>query len=397
MMRVRNRLQRGISLIEALLALAVMALGMMGLVGVQATLRSTSDVAKQRSEAVRIAQVEIERWRAFTALAGGAGTNYADMADATATVAGTNATFTRTTDVTALAAPRPGTAMSVTVTWTDRTDQAQSVQLATLIAGIAPELAGTLSVPGDGDLVRQPRGRNRGIPPQAKELGGGNSGWIPPGLTGVAWVFNDVTGLINFCTTTAASTGGLVYDAVNTASNNVTCTTDFGILVSGYVRYALGTTQPTAAQAASAPSGPIDAPASNLAEVWVNHGTVGYASPQQCVVEHFNLAPGVTTAYSAYYCAVPVMIIVGVQPAWSGSLSLGPASLMAPILATTYSDLLKACRYHPAASYSVQKEPLTNQNFLMIRAGDGTVPPPSGQTGSAFTCPGTTLAHQPNS
>jgi Tfp pilus assembly protein PilV len=86
MMRTRNRLQRGISLIEALLALAVMALGMMGLVGVQSTLRSTSDVAKQRSEAVRIAQAEIERWRAFDALNGGANTNYADLIDAVATL-----------------------------------------------------------------------------------------------------------------------------------------------------------------------------------------------------------------------------------------------------------------------------------------------------------------------
>jgi Tfp pilus assembly protein PilV len=391
MMRIHTRLQRGISLIEALLALAVMALGMMGLVGVQSTLRSTSDVAKQRSEAVRIAQVEIERWRAFTALAGGGGTNYGDMVDATATVAGTNATFTRTTDITTMTAPRPGTSMSVTVDWTDRTDQAQSVRLATLIAGIAPELAGTLSIPGDGDILRQPLGRKRGIPPQAKELGGGNSGWIPPGASGVAWVFNNVTGLINFCTTTAASTAGLIYDTVNPASNNVACTTDFGILVSGFVRYALGTTQPTAAQAASAPSGPIDAPASNLAEVWVNHSTVAYPSPRQCIVEHVNLAPGVTTAFTAYYCAVPVTVIVGVPPAWSGSLSLGPASLMAPVLATTYADMLKACRYfdpdHPTATYTLQMEPLTNQNFLLMRAGDGLAAPPSAQTGNAFTCP----------
>lgn len=397
MMPVRTRHQRGVSLIEALLALAVMALGMMGLVGVQSTLRSTSDVAKQRSEAVRIAQVEIERWRAFTALAGGGGTNYGDMADATATVAGTNATFTRTTDITTMAAPRPGTSMSVTVAWTDRTDQAQSVQLATLIAAISPELAGTLSIPGDGDLVRQPGGRKRGIPPQAKELGGGNSGMIPPGATGVAWVFNNTTGLINFCTTTATSTADLIYDTLHPASNNITCTTDFGILVSGYLRYALGTTQPTAAQAASAPSGPIDAPASNLAEVWVNHTTIGYPSPQQCAVEHVNLAPGIPTAYTAYYCAVPVTIIVGVPPSWTGSLSLGPSTLLAPALATTYADMLKACRYHAAAAYSLQKDPLANQNFLLMRAGDGTVSPPGAQTGTAFTCPGTTLAHQPDS
>jgi Tfp pilus assembly protein PilV len=399
MMQTRNRLQRGISLIEALLALAVMALGMMGLVGVQSTLRSTSDVAKQRSEAVRIAQAEIERWRAFDALNGGANTNYADLIDAVATVAGTNATFTRTTDVTPMTQPLRKS-ISVTVAWTDRADQAQSVQLATLIAGIAPELAGTLSIPGDGDEVRRPGGRKRGIPPQAKELGGGNSGWIPPGLSGVAWVFNNITGLINFCTTTATSTAGLIYDTVNPASNNVTCTTDFGILVSGFVRYALGTTQPTAAQAASAPSGPIDAPASNLAEVWVNHSTVGFTSPQQCIVEHVNFAPGVTTAFSAYYCAVPVTIVVGVPPSWTGSLSFGPASLMAPTLATTYADMLKACRYfdpdHSAATYTLQKDPLGNQNFLLMRAGDGLVAPPSAQTGNAFTCPAPPTSPLPN-
>jgi hypothetical protein len=134
----------------------------------------------------------------------------------------------------------------------------------------------------------------------------------------------------------------------------------------------------------------------NLAEVWVNHSTVGFTSPRQCVVEHINLAPGVTTAYTAYYCAVPVTVIPGVPPAWTGSLSLGPSTLMAPILATTFTDLLKACRYHPAASYALQTEPLTNQNFLLSRAGNGTVPPPGGQTGSAFTCPGATIAHQPN-
>ena len=396
MIRNLTRRQRGVSLIEALLALLVMALGILGMVGVQSSLRHSSDVAKQRSEAVRIAQLEIERWRAFTALAGGGGTNFGDMADATATIAGTNATFTRTTDIEPMAVPRPGTTLSVTVTWADRRDQHQRVQLASLIAGITPGLAGTLSVPGDGDLARQPLGRHRGVPRPALDLGGGQSGWMPPNSPGVAWVFDNQTGLVTFCSTTAASTAGLVYDLVNPGANNVTCTANRGILVSGFVRYALGTTQPTAAQAASAPSGPIDAPALNLAEVWVNHNTVGYASPQQCVVEHINLAPGVTTAYSAYYCAVPVTVIPNLTPSWTGSLSLGPTTLMAPILATTYADMLKACRYQSAATYSLQAEPLTNQNFLMIRAGDGALAPPAGQLGNAYTCPGTTLAHQPN-
>ncbi|HRD99441.1 MAG TPA: prepilin-type N-terminal cleavage/methylation domain-containing protein [Rubrivivax sp.] len=388
MMQLQSRpFQRGLSLIEALLALAVMGLGMMGLVGVQSTLRNTSDVAKQRSEAVRIAQVEIERWRAFTALAGGGGTNYVDMADAAAAIVGTNASFTRTTDVTAMAAPLPGSALSVTVAWKDRTDQDQSVQLSTAIAAIAPELAGTLSVPGDGDVVRQPLGRNRGIPRLAKELGGGNSGWIPPNSPGIAWVFNNTTGLISLCSTTAAATAGLVYDLVAPGSNNVVCTADKAVLVSGFLRYALGAAQPTAAQAAAPPSSPSDAPASNLMEVWVNHATVGFVSPMQCVTEHVNPGPGVPDAHTAYYCAVPVTVIPGVTPHWTGSLSLGPAASMAPALATVVTTKLKACRYHTAASYALQSAPLTNQNFLLMRAGDGA---------AAFTCPAPTTAHQPN-
>ena len=46
--------------------MAVMAFGMMAIVGLQTTLRLNSDIAKQRSEAVRIAEEAIEEWRAFS-------------------------------------------------------------------------------------------------------------------------------------------------------------------------------------------------------------------------------------------------------------------------------------------------------------------------------------------
>lgn len=390
MMQSRRSPQRGVSLIEALVALAVMAIGMMGLVGVQSTLRSTSDVAKQRSEAVRIAQQEIERLRAFTALTGGPGTYYAPMANAAANIVGTNATFTRTTTVSALAAPQAGTTLYVDVTWTDRTDQNQRVQLSTVVAGIAPELAGTLVVPGDGDLVRRPGGRNRGIPRLAKELGGGNSGWIPPGAPAVAWVFNNLTGLISLCTTTAANTAGLIYDTVNPAGDNVICGADKAVLVSGFVRYEFGSLQPvataaSAAASAAAPSSmPIDAPALNLVQVWVQHTTVGPISPMQCNIEHFSPGPGSPNNYSAYYCAVPVTVIPGVTPNWTGSLLLrrpdavAPLERVATLLADTDPNLLKVCRYQAAAAYAMQSDPLANQNFLLTRAGTGAV---------AYTCP----------
>jgi hypothetical protein len=73
---------------------------------------------------------------------------------------------------------------------------------------------------------------------------------------------------------------------------------------------------------------------------------------------------------------------------------------MAPTLATTYADMLKACRYfdpdHSAATYTLQKDPLGNQNFLLMRAGDGLVAPPSAQTGNAFTCPAPPTSPLPN-
>ena len=52
-MRSFRPLQRGISLVEALVAMLVMSFGMLAIVGLQATLRLNADVAKQRAEAVR--------------------------------------------------------------------------------------------------------------------------------------------------------------------------------------------------------------------------------------------------------------------------------------------------------------------------------------------------------
>ena len=77
---IRHRAQRGLSLVEALVALAVMAFGMMAYVGIHSGLRLNGDVAKQRAEAVRLAQEAIERWRAFSLMSTDPGeTDYADI------------------------------------------------------------------------------------------------------------------------------------------------------------------------------------------------------------------------------------------------------------------------------------------------------------------------------
>ena len=381
------RRQAGISLIEALIALAIMAIGMLGIVGVQSTLRSTSDVAKQRGEATRLAQMEIERWRAFLTLSGGTGTNYNSLPPGTFTdppIVGVNATYTRSRTVSVLPTPRFGKSVSVQVTWDDRSGQTQSVQLSTLIAGISPELTMTMVVPGGGDVLQQTNGRKGGIPLGAKELGGGNSGWIPPGSpTGTAWVFNNITGVITLCTTTATTTTDLIYDLVSPTGNNVTCGTLQAVYIGGYVRYALGAPQPTAVEATNPPSLPIDLPAGNAVTVGVVYafgtGTLSTAS----YVKHVNAVNVSLPSYTEYHCAVPVLVVPGLPPSWIGTLWFGPVGYISASIADDDASRMRVCRYHTAASYGPQSTPLANQNFLMIRGGSA-IPPAAG---APYICP----------
>jgi Tfp pilus assembly protein PilV len=379
----RRRSARGISLIEALVALAVMGIGMLGLVGMQSSLRGNSDAAKQRSEAVRVAQEAIEQWRAFATLTTtGVATAYDDIAPGTTTdppINGSNASFTRSRTVTTMTAPRAGKSLRVDVSWLDRAGVAQDVQLTTVIAGVAPELAASLSVPAAGDATGgSPQGRHRAIPPSAKMLGGtmaGRSGLIPPGATGVAWVFDNVSGLISLCTTTATSTSAL--DA-----GNITCGADNALLVSGFLRYALGAAQPTAVQALHPDSSPSSADLALAHQLLVR---VVRSRPSPLEVGCFVDSVASPSFYTAFYCAVPISVPT---LKWSGTLAFGPATLLASTLAESTASRIKLCRYLADGVHADVAGPRTNQNFLVIGAGDGSTP---------FTCPSSTFAHQPDS
>ena len=199
----RRQGQRGISLIEALVAMAVMAFGLLGVMGMQSTLRTNSDVSRQRSEAVRIAQETIESNRAYSVLAAASGSwSYAQIAsaaEAAASANNLNTSFLQTLTVNLypavgdedkLAAHK---SVTVDVTWRDRTNAQQEVHLSTIIAGVAPEMMAALTAPGEGSLLQRPLGRHPGIPPGAKILPGGISVFKPPQGPGggpVAWVFN---------------------------------------------------------------------------------------------------------------------------------------------------------------------------------------------------------------
>jgi Tfp pilus assembly protein PilV len=378
MMHRSRRRQRGVSLIEALVAFGVMAFGMMAVVGMQSTLRANSDLARQRAEAVRIAQDTIEASRGFSTLTTATGrTAYEELVDSYDTpVPGTNTSYEVDIDVTeepavsgTVAAERR--TLMVTVNWQDRAGRAQWVRLASAVAGIEPALAASLvSGANTGSALAQ-RGRHRGIPTGAAPVGLGISGYVPPGQSAgaasrVAWVFNNATGVITLCTTTALDTAGL---AGTGGTINATCGSNEALLLTGVVRFATGGNPADSITSMADPAGP-ETPFG----VQVNQVLTGGTSN---AVACFSEAQPNNEV--RYYCAVPIPAAAnGSRQSWSGAIAfVSPLALASSVTSVSASEF-RVCRYHSAASYANVSAPLLGQNFALIKAGSGTV---------AYTCP----------
>lgn len=375
---MRRLHQRGVSLVEALVAMAVMAFGMLAVVGLQVTLRTNGDVSKQRAEAVRIAQQSIEDWRAFTAVEVTAGVvDYQDLvSDGPVNVAGINATYARTRTVTAWPSTWPGGSppmktLAVAVAWEDRNGQAQTVLLNSVISGVAPELAGSLAVPTSGVAGRQPQGRHRAIPVLAKDLGG-VSGFMPPQAAGggVTWVFNNVSGLITgVCDLPGRTTATLVAADVAACSANT-----LAQLLRGYVQFAALGSAPDAAQAQTPSGVPLDLDISLSLTTAPAHPAPPICFDDAAAVA-FAAVPGSAVSY---YCA----IFSNANGLWSGRSRVVPLGWTIGTAGGQY----KVCRYSPLAADnpanaknvdhpldyteagSAAYASLAGQNFLVISA-----------------------------
>jgi Tfp pilus assembly protein PilV len=417
--RATRAASRGTSLVEALVALAVMAFGMLAVIGIQATLRGTADVSKQRSEAVRIAQEAMEAARAFSAIDAGAGqVAYADVGDvAGVAVVGytTNTVFNLSQAVVARTNP-DRKELRVRVDWADRNGEAQRVELNGVVGANDPRVSLALGAQPKGIPIRQPWGRNPAIPPTSVGVGVGLSAFKPP-LPGtdngsVVWVLNDLTGMIvGICEGVATRQESLTAADIASCADNTTAQ-----LLSGFVRFATRPVQPSAAEAEN--------PTSSALNLGVDLAltSLGHPSPDHVCLADAPLDSVVAEPVTAvrYYCAV----FSNDALVWSGTSTLQPrgfsdnANLPWVIAADAADAALtryRVCRYTPAASDAdvipnfqhprsyrnvKAREPLTNQNFLVIRAGDGTVP---------FACPtdapanpsagdfvnSNTLVHQP--
>lgn len=383
--RSRRRRSSGVSLVEALVALAVMGFGMLGVVAMQASMRMNSDVAKQRSEAVRLAQELLEQSRSVTSLTVVAGRlSWTEVVSQPEhDVAGINATYKRTLTVSDLGAG-PTKNLVADVRWKDRTDTWQSVRMATSMTAVLPDLPASLGIAPLGSSVnRQVSNRHFGIPPGAVNQGDGTSRFTPPGSSSY-WVFNNATGLIE-----------------KTCTSGGSCSTTYAQLAAGFVLFATGVSAP----------GPLDAESPSASAISLDvefETTFPSNTSDDCFKE-------VESQYIAYYCAIPVNPLSGSK--WSGRIYLDGGSLnLASSLSSTNPSRNKVCRYtpvrgcHPVVDsviwgapgatascsgtsptpqrkmansdhpldYANVGEPLVNQNFLVIRAGDGT---------NAFECP----------
>ncbi|GCL65991.1 prepilin-type N-terminal cleavage/methylation domain-containing protein [Pseudaquabacterium pictum] len=315
---------RGVSLVEALVALAVMSIGMLALVGVQSTMRLNSDLAKQRTEATRIASEEIEQLRSFASLEvdiARPGTSYDEIVDRV--VEGYvppdgigNTTYRVVRTVRDLPGS-PQKVLSVQVQWTDRTDLRQRVTLDSVINGTAPTLGALLVVPHRDSATSRNRGRHISIPEGAVDLGDGYSRFVPPGATGVGWYFNNLSGVLRVC--------------AGDVTDYTTC--PLATLVSGTVQYHIGDSQPTA-ENAEKPLGPVFAlrGGPNALALADAVGTGVDARCYSVVVE----------TRVVYFCAVLTSDAAG----WGGRLNPVPMDAAGePLEFGHVASSFKSCRY----------------------------------------------------
>jgi Tfp pilus assembly protein PilV len=398
-LRSTRRRATGVSLIEALVAMAVLAFGILGVVGMQSTMRTGADISRQRSEAVRIGQEELERLRNYSVLrasdAASGQLAFDDIVAAAAdSVAASNANTTFLLE-TVVPAPTASDAMAsvrqvrVIVAWADRSASApnQRVELSSAIAGLPAEMSGLHALRTDRSALRQAYGRNAAIPRAATDNGDGTSTFSPPGLTGVTWVFNNATGLI-------------------TQVCSPSCTSAGWWLLSGFVAFATGSA-PTSLEAEI----PTDAVVSLSMRVLV---TQPVSTPDQyCATE------AVGSYRLAYYCALPTQTLSG-QRLWSGRVEFGTLALSSTLADNTSSNY-KVCRYtrdganlspsvptdiptgqtindynsrHPYTYYRVNG-PLQNKNFLVISAGDNSLAYGCPAEDTATPIESNTWPHQP--
>jgi Tfp pilus assembly protein PilV len=356
-----RRGQVGLSLLEALVALVVMAFGMLSLAAMQLNLSRSADVAKQRTEAMRIAQGRIEQARSFTDLNANAGAVdwvnlQADVASPATVTANTNTAYTVAVAVGGNVddGSRP---INVQVAWTDRANEAQNVSISSVISKADPRDPGFVGNPLPLNRpLRRPKNRDINIPYPAVDLANGTSGYQVN--ANYVIVFSNLNAnVVQLCDPNRANATA----AQILAS---TCTTVTGYIVAGYIgRTGSSVAWPTGMNHSS-----------------ITRNTAG-GQPIKCgfgaAVDQNNNASIANFYY--YICVVPV----NAPLEWSGTMRIGGV--------LTTGDYI-VCRYQYTQTtvdvnerniqpYTAVAKSLDEQNYLLTTSDTATCPSAMTMTG----------------
>ena len=338
---------RGFSLIESLIALALVAFGLLTLVGVNAKLARSEDFARQQAEAARLAQAKIEDMRSFTQITVAAGVVAWDsLAGGTDTLSAsadyeTKTSFTRTWRLLGAHAD-PMRNVQVLVSWTDRGGNAQSLNYSSAISRSDPADGGSLGFPLPGNTtLKRPKNRNLNIPVPAIDIGNGKSAvQLQPNF---AIIFSNESGYV-------VQTCARLVTSMDSVSD---CSASNAYILAGYI------------------SGDIPTGLNvNTAQ------TTGAAGTVCTLGDAVNQNNGRAIGQFKYYLCVINVASAGAP--WSGTLRLGGTGLN--LRATDDEDYL-VCRFqYPTASgvgansrnvqpYVSVAESLDSQNFVISTAG----------------------------
>ena len=128
----------GQTLVEVMITVVFIAVSAVALIRLQNTLAYDNSYAQQKSEALILATKQMETLRDYQVLNNTSGyTSYQSIASGSSTVTGVNASYSLTWTVSSHTNPTYKT-LDVTVSWTDRYNNAQSVQLTSNVAGLDP-------------------------------------------------------------------------------------------------------------------------------------------------------------------------------------------------------------------------------------------------------------------
>lgn len=353
---------RGFTLIEALVALVLASVGLLGVARLQVALSGDGSAATQRLEAQRLLSDKLEQVRQLDAVQLAA---FQGGSDTPATSSPT--AYSRSWAWAGNADPNLRM-MQVSVDWVDRKGQNQSMKTSTLVQPPEGRLAAAMAQPLlPGQTIRGPLDRYIDIPLPAQLVGDGRSAFTilkAPTNSPVTFVSDDSSGrIIQRCASTPSLT-----QVLNGVGG---CLPYNGVVLAGFVS--------GANQVISLNLGPLSLPLSITipypSGVDVSQMTgydTGSSTGIECEYRQAYTDPGIILSLNGsstyrYTCVIP---LTANSAGWSGYLQLDGAlsiSLDARVCRYQYPDAAGAdANRRNDQQYRNVNQSLFNQNYVFV-------------------------------